>query len=625
MDNNENVLLNSEGQRIYTYKDVYQRIAYYRNNSEDELFHQYLDKVLSETETAQRPAEQLLRELDYNYKLYLDNCKARERYEEEKKPRQIEYKLGVGVLSVIGALFLITALIYFGKYFLDEKLLGVVFIAASLIIVGVSEIVLEKKFEKIAHIVTGVGIASLYFSIIFSSVNLELFNTWIAVVLIVVTSVGSYFLSRLRQSGTIEMIIGIGLASLALPYMDASTEVEFILYSAVILIANVLLFAVPMKGNFTASKIVRVVALTIAGLVLMEQRNFRNIDNLYKAGLCIAMFAVIMFAMVKNLEDSALKIVCLVCSGLFAINSVSNDFYSLWGRIITVGGMFVVCAILFLLMKDKKEKWIPYIYFMSAASLSFIASEDRVIVLLVTLVALLIAKIVLIFDDEAVKIYDNVFTVYSLVIALVCYKEPLVYAVFAAALIGCFLNSKYRMFHVIATSVALIIFSLLDGSFWMSIVLMTVALLLIVTGCIINRFEIRITGLVLSLLVCVKVALYDFREAEELTKMIVFFVVGLIAIAISIIYMYLEKKEQAQNAALKNKPAEEPSFAEAKEQPTEPVTSEVNDSVMENNDTDNSGDVNEEPVEKVEESNETVNEDGDDGNENNNDEGMLNE
>jgi len=79
---------------------------------------------------------------------------------------------------------------------------------------------------------------------------------------------------------------------------------------------------------------------------------------------------------------------------------------------------------------------------------------------------------------------------------------------------------------------------------WISISLMIVAFLTIAVGCIANRFEVRIYGLVLSLLICIKVAFWDFKNSSDFNRMIVFLVVGLLAIAISFVYMLLESHEQ---------------------------------------------------------------------------------
>lgn len=76
----------------------------------------------------------------------------------------------------------------------------------------------------------------------------------------------------------------------------------------------------------------------------------------------------------------------------------------------------------------------------------------------------------------------------------------------------------------------------------MSILLMLIAIGSVICGFILKKRSQRVYGLILSLFVCLKVLLFDFRGIEDLQKMILFLVVGLIILAISGIYILLEKK-----------------------------------------------------------------------------------
>lgn len=77
-----------------------------------------------------------------------------------------------------------------------------------------------------------------------------------------------------------------------------------------------------------------------------------------------------------------------------------------------------------------------------------------------------------------------------------------------------------------------------------SIILMLIALSCVAAGFALREGSVRIYGLILSLFVCVKVAVYDFTGVPNLEKMILFFSIGLIALIISGIYIVLEKKLQ---------------------------------------------------------------------------------
>ena len=61
----------------------------------------------------------------------------------------------------------------------------------------------------------------------------------------------------------------------------------------------------------------------------------------------------------------------------------------------------------------------------------------------------------------------------------------------------------------------------------------------------------------MAIFVCGKLVLYDFREVEMIYRMIVFLVVGVLALSISFIYILLEKnmdkkrRELEMNGGLK--------------------------------------------------------------------------
>ncbi len=71
---------------------------------------------------------------------------------------------------------------------------------------------------------------------------------------------------------------------------------------------------------------------------------------------------------------------------------------------------------------------------------------------------------------------------------------------------------------------------------------MVVAVAAVVAGFIRKERKLRISGLILSLLVCGKLLLYDFPGAASFEKMILFFVTGIIVLTIPGVYIALEKK-----------------------------------------------------------------------------------
>ncbi len=77
-----------------------------------------------------------------------------------------------------------------------------------------------------------------------------------------------------------------------------------------------------------------------------------------------------------------------------------------------------------------------------------------------------------------------------------------------------------------------------------SLLLMGVAAVSIVVGFIRRETGLRIFGLCLALFVCAKVIVYDYWDLDLLPKSILLLVVGMIAIAISVIYAVLEQRQK---------------------------------------------------------------------------------
>lgn len=82
----------------------------------------------------------------------------------------------------------------------------------------------------------------------------------------------------------------------------------------------------------------------------------------------------------------------------------------------------------------------------------------------------------------------------------------------------------------------------LDIPIAISILLMLVAIGSVISGFVQKKKEQRIYGLILTLFVCLKIPLFDFYGIETIQKMLLFLIVGVCILAISGIYILLEKK-----------------------------------------------------------------------------------
>ena len=112
------------------------------------------------------------------------------------------------------------------------------------------------------------------------------------------------------------------------------------------------------------------------------------------------------------------------------------------------------------------------------------------------------------------------------------------------------LNKEYGLFfagYYIAIPVYLTFVAVLlpiDNGFILSIILMGIALVSVIIGFVLKEKAIRIYGLVLSILVCAKIALVDFVSIGDAKyKTLMYILVGAFALMIGCIYMVLENRE----------------------------------------------------------------------------------
>ena len=158
---------------------------------------------------------------------------------------------------------------------------------------------------------------------------------------------------------------------------------------------------------------------------------------------------------------------------------------------------------------------------------------------------------------------NNVFNWFALVWSLILLipashtdhstEEVLIFsigAVFGLAIIILLMNKEYGMpFHgkyiMIPAYLTFVSFLVpLEKGFILSIILMAIALISVIIGFALKEKSIRIYGLILSIVICAKIALIDFISIGDVkAKTIMYIFVGALALAIGCIYMVLESRE----------------------------------------------------------------------------------
>ena len=78
-----------------------------------------------------------------------------------KKKQNAEYLIGTIALSVVGGVFILTALVLMGMYFMNGWIKGISLYVVSLGVVLLAELLIRRKLPKLAQIFSAIGMAAL--------------------------------------------------------------------------------------------------------------------------------------------------------------------------------------------------------------------------------------------------------------------------------------------------------------------------------------------------------------------------------------------------------------------------------------------------------------------------------
>ncbi len=577
-----------------------------------------------------------------------------------KKRTQLEVKVGAGILSVVGALFVMAAL-YFGSMYLDKYWMVIAMFATGGLIVLVSELLIERRLKFFGKIITGLGFGVLYYAAIFAYLSIKLYDFYITLAVLGGIAFLNFLIARLRKSPFLEIVCSLGSVVPLVVYDANINNITFAYLMGFVLAVNFVLFIMPYRKGFSISKVIRLFVV-FGALIYANYMYYWLVDYTW-FGFGVVLSVFVMFTCyLFNTQDICVETFALILIGLSSIMICDTiDWYVL-------AGFAAVCVFMFFCLIAKKQRWSPvsvlllfallFVYVTCGASPAVTVYLNADFAALIVLSVLVISKLCAFSKDFVAT--DAVVTFFALLAGVFFKDNYLSFVIMFVGFLGVLMCSKLKLYHeflytimmscflwyhgfsyltvpiimatwfilvllfnlipamrvkgilvyniffliantclilwvpmlryrgieeiIVVSSVAFISiliclcvfrkkfkldtkaryiimaavltylgFFMKIDPLWISISLMAVAFVTIAIGCIANRFEARIYGLVLSLAVCVKVAWLDYADESNFKRMIVFLVVGLIAIAISFVYLILESREQKQLKALKEK------------------------------------------------------------------------
>ena len=466
-------------------KSLEQQAREYLMLSDDPIFTKYLQQLLPRIQRQPEYTEQLQAELDKSVEFWhqrqqLNANKGRavttapqqnvQQVQESAvsapapKKQNAEYLIATIALSVVGGIFILTALVLMGMYFMNGWIKGISLYVVSLGVVLIAELLIRRKLPKLAQIFSAIGVAALYLSTMINTLSLHNFGIIPAAVIIAVITAGTVLLSRKRES-LIHRLLGVAACWLcAYPLFEPAllSETEGLLVLALILVLSALSICVPVRKYHTASQLIQLISTTILFPVTVSCVISTQGMAVWVAAAAFGIFFLIAHLIlavqnnyiVKEKQAGhtvnengllALYTVFLLVAGITSGTAMNNY----WGRsesdayagIIALTAMaFVIAVLTGIIMRGTWKKWLPCYFFSFVAICAFSVIENNWPLLICLTALLLLTKILTRFAEGGLKALDVVITTLYCMELLANGKEvPYVYLLLAGTICSMFL------------------------------------------------------------------------------------------------------------------------------------------------------------------------------------------
>ena len=401
-----------------------------------------------------------------------------------QKKQNAEYLIATIALSVVGGIFILTALVLLGMYFMNGWIKGISLYVVSLGVVLIAELLIRRKLPKLAQIFSAIGVAALYLSTMINTVSLHNFGMIPAAVIIAVITVGTVLLSRKRES-LIHRLLGIAACWLcAYPLFGATliSEPEGLLVLALILVLSALSICMPVRKYHTASQLIQLVSTTILFPVTVSCAISAQGMPVWVTAAAFGVFFLIAHLILvvqnnyivkekqagRNVNESgllAIYIAFLLVAGI-TTGAAMNNY---WGRtesdayvgIIALTGMaFVVAVLAGIAMRGTWKKWLPCYFFSFVAICAFTVIESSWPILICLTALLLLAKVLTRFAEGGLKALDVIITTLYCIELLANGKEvPYAYLLLAGTALSMFLVYGWTTYQEILLTFSLAFFA----------------------------------------------------------------------------------------------------------------------------------------------------------------------
>ena len=396
-----------------------------------------------------------------------------------------EYAVGAIVMSVLGAVFLLTGLVYFAVNFLDTFMQGMLMYLVCFGVLFVSEFVIRKLVEKLSSVFTAIGISGLFLATVVNYRSLENMSLPAAAFVLALCAVMVCLFGYFRKSRLYSAIGFFAAFASSAAIGSESTPAQYLVITLGTLLISCMWMIFPVEKQY---KLADTFMIGAEFIYFMFGAGFYIIsDNSLTVRICKFVFVLcswfvmqfIYFGTARRKENeyfpetgiqTANKVIMIAAACVYIFYStlgvIMADFepgmYIVAGIVLYLGFVIPSAIFAFRLYKAGNSDWVVYFILLNITGIfgSFAAKSGYVTATVIAVHAI-IGRLLSAKDpeDNALKVVDLIVQIFMGFMLVFSYQffgpsedETAIEVYFAAAIMiisfaaGLFVSSGYRYF-----------------------------------------------------------------------------------------------------------------------------------------------------------------------------------
>lgn len=489
-----------------------ERVAGLLRDSKEQEFTNYLLQLQKRVENQKRQVALLTEELNRNEQVYRSRVKmqsapgveqqpvlqsvpqpapvTQQQVQSQTKKSNAEFAVGATVLSIVGSVFILTALVMLGMYFMTGLLKGMLLYGGCLAVMLLAELLVYRRFPKLGMTLSAIGMGGLYISTLVNYISLKNFNHWVTLGVTILITIAVIILSRKREAAAYRIL---GMAAMYISmYMvldhtmisDKLSQPELFAVALFSLVITVMCLCVPVKKGHTAIQITHMALNTFFAIFMMGYWNyatpkvFDSVSELWGGPAALAVSILVMqllfIAQVRwqakenpdcdVFANAGICVTyCMSCLIYMVLTIVVSDYAGMLqlgsGDLIYLPYRMVNCVIVVALsvipliaLRKRQEKWFSwYLLNMLIVGVEGWSDESWEFIIVFTIL-LIIGKGLSFINDSLLRVSDAVVTTLGCIFILTDWNEPWSLILLAGLIVGMLcINYWHVYFEIVLT------------------------------------------------------------------------------------------------------------------------------------------------------------------------------